>query len=90
MMYYGDIKLQSYKTSLPQVSMTSDRALEKFYCTHILAEGTKTRLVLRWEIQESIIILFSYQVCDKESVSSESMDCQTHDKDEQWRWCDRW
>ena len=41
MVYYGDIKLQSYKTSLPQVSMTSDRALEKFYCTHILAD-TKT------------------------------------------------
>ena len=68
MVYYGDIKLQSYKTSLLQVSMTSARALEKFYCTHVLAEGTKTRFVLRWEIQESIIILLSYQVCEKESV----------------------
>ena len=36
MMYYRDIKLQSYKTSLPQVSVTSDRAPEKFYCTHCI------------------------------------------------------
>ena len=49
-------------------------------------EGTKSCLVLHREIQENrflIVILLSYQVCDKESVSSKSMDCQTHNKDEQ-------
>ena len=36
MVYYGDIKLQSYKTLLPQVSMTSDRAPEKYNCMHCI------------------------------------------------------
>ena len=30
MVYYRDIKLQSYKTSLPRVSVTSDRDPESF------------------------------------------------------------
>ena len=54
----------------------------------ILEEGTKSRLVLGREIQESPIF-YCYtsvlQVSDKKSVSSVSMHCQPHDNDEQ-RW----
>ena len=37
MVYHCDIKLQSYKTSLAQVSVMSDRDPEKCYCTHCIS-----------------------------------------------------
>ena len=41
--------------SLPQVTVMSDRDPESFVVRIILAEGTKTRLVLGRKIQKSLV-----------------------------------